>query len=152
MNAESVGKSVNREVIESKLRFLREYVEDLAEYESITLSNYRKSKKDQRFVERTLHLACESCIDTAAHIVSRMGLREPRDNKDLFIILTENSILSESVGSAMIGMSKFRNIVVHDYARIDPEIVVGILRKNLSDLKGFAREILHFIDTLPLEE
>lgn len=152
MNAESAAKSLNREVIESKLRFLKEYLSDLAEYEPISLSDYQKSKKDQRFVERTLHLACESCIDTAAHIVSRMGLREPRDNKDLFKILSENSILSESTASAMIGMSKFRNIVVHDYVRIDPEIVVGILRKNLVDLKRFAHEILYFIDNTRLGE
>ena len=114
------------------------------------MESYKRNKKDQRFVERTLHLACECCMDTAAHIVSRVGLREPRDNKDLFKILAENNILSEVVCKAMVKMSKFRNIVVHDYTRIDPEIVVGILRKNLSDFKKFATEVIHFIDTLPL--
>ena len=140
---------VDRMVVESKLRFLKEYLSDLSEYESVTLPDYKRNKKDQRFVERTLHLACECCMDTAAHIVSRVGLREPRDNKDLFKILAENNILSEVVCKAMVKMSKFRNIVVHDYTRIDPEIVVGILRKNLSDFKKFATEVIHFIDTLP---
>ncbi len=83
---------LNHEVIDSKLRFLREYVNDLKEYESISLKNYQTNKKDQRFVERTLHLACECCIDISAHIVSRQGLREPKDNKDLFIVLFENNI------------------------------------------------------------
>ena len=82
----------DKEVVESKLRFLREYLEDLKEFEYITLSDYKKSKKEQRFVERTLHLACESCLDIASHIISRSGFREPRDNKDLFTILFENSI------------------------------------------------------------
>jgi len=130
------------EVIESKLIFLREYLNDLKEYETITLSQYRKSKKDQRFVERTLHLACESCLDIAAHIISRKGLREPRDNKDLFHVLFENGLISEPVSNAMIKMAKFRNIIVHDYARIDPEVMVAILRKNLNDLKSFSQEIL----------
>jgi uncharacterized protein YutE (UPF0331/DUF86 family) len=105
MIAEKPGKKVDRAVVESKLRFLKEYLCDLADYESMPLMDYRKSKKDQRFVERTLHLACESCIDTAGHIVSRAGLREPRDNKDLFVILLENNILSESVCSAMVNCS-----------------------------------------------
>jgi uncharacterized protein YutE (UPF0331/DUF86 family) len=135
------------EVIESKLNFLREYLGDLKEYETISLSNYRRSKKDQRFVERTLHLACECCIDIAAHIISRRGMREPRDNKDLFLVLFENEVISEPVSNAMIKMAKFRNIVVHDYARIDPEIVVGILQKNLEDLKSFSREILQYLDS-----
>jgi hypothetical protein len=83
------------EVIESKLNFLREYLGGLKEYETISLSNYRRSKKDQRFVERTLHLACECCIDIAAHIIIRRGLREPRDNKDLFLVLFENENLCD---------------------------------------------------------
>jgi len=135
---------IEKEVIESKLRFLKEYLVDLKEYESISMEVYRTSKKDQRFVERTLHLACECCLDTSAHIVSRMGYREPRDNKDLFNILFENRIISEPVCTAMVKMSKFRNIVVHDYARIDPEIVIGILKKNLADFKLFAREVIQF--------
>lgn len=133
------------EVIESKLIFLREYLNDLKEYETITLSQYRKSKKDQRFVERTLHLACECCLDIAAHIISHKGLREPRDNKDLFNVLFENGVISEPVSNVMIKMAKFRNIIVHDYARIDPEVMVGILRKNLNDLKSFSREILQYL-------
>lgn len=136
----------NREVIESKLRFLREYLEDLKEYETVSLSDYRTSKKDQRFVERTLHLACECCLDIAAHIISQAGFREPKDNKDLFTILYENGIITASTQIAMIKMAKFRNIVVHDYARIDPEIVVGILKKNMDDFKRFAKEILRHID------
>jgi uncharacterized protein YutE (UPF0331/DUF86 family) len=61
--------------------------------------------------------------------------------------LYENSVISEATCEAMVKMSKFRNIVVHDYARIDPEIVIGILKKDLNDFKIFSREILHFLDT-----
>ena len=137
---------LDREVIESKLRFLREYLNDLKDYESISLRDYKTSKKDQRFVERTLHLACECCLDISAHIISRVGLREPSDNKDLFVILFENSIISESTHRAMMKMAKFRNIIVHDYARIEPEIVIGILKKDIQDFKQFAQQIIRYLD------
>jgi uncharacterized protein YutE (UPF0331/DUF86 family) len=137
---------LDREVVESKLRFLREYLNDLGEYETISLIDYKTSKKDQRFVERTLHLACECCLDISAHIISRVGLREPTDNKDLFIILFENRIISESTHRALIKMAKFRNIIVHDYARIEPEIVIGILKKDIEDFKQFAQQIIRYLD------
>ncbi len=140
-------KMLDREIIDSKLRFLKEYLTDLEEYETISLNDYRQSKKDQRFVERTLQLACESCLDAAAHLVSRLGFREARDNKDLFVILFENGVISESTSQAMVKMSKFRNIVVHDYARIDPEIVIGILKNDLRDFTAFASEIIRLLDT-----
>lgn len=38
------------EVVESELRFLREYLADLGEYETISLEACRKSKKGQRFM------------------------------------------------------------------------------------------------------
>ena len=138
---------IDREVLESKLRFLREYMGDLKEYRDISLKDYLSRKKDQRFLERTLHLACECCIDIAAHIISRQGFREPKDNKDLFAILFENKIISENVCNTMIRMAKFRNIIVHDYARIEPEIVLGILKRDIDDFKNFARGIIGYMDT-----
>ncbi|MBV1727762.1 MAG: DUF86 domain-containing protein, partial [Candidatus Desulforudis sp.] len=36
---------------------------------------------------------------------------------------------------------QFRNVIVHDYARVDPEILIGILKKNLGDLTLFAQTI-----------
>jgi uncharacterized protein YutE (UPF0331/DUF86 family) len=33
------------------------------------------------------------------------------------------------------------NVIVHDYARIDPEILIGILWKNIDDLRLFARMV-----------
>lgn len=69
---------IDQDVIRSKLRFLREYLQDLAEYRDITTGEYVKKKKDQRFIERTLHLACECCIDIAWHVISRNNLRPPK--------------------------------------------------------------------------
>ncbi|OQY47844.1 MAG: hypothetical protein B6240_05295 [Desulfobacteraceae bacterium 4572_87] len=138
----------DRTVVSSKLRFLREYLEDIKEYEDISLETYQTSKKDQRFVERTLHLACECCLDLAAHLISRMGFREPGNNKDLFTVLYENQVIGEETYQSMAKMAKFRNIVVHDYARIDPGIVIGILRNNLKDLRYFGKEVLQYMEIL----
>jgi uncharacterized protein YutE (UPF0331/DUF86 family) len=38
-------------------------------------------------------------------------------------------------------MAQFHNVIVHDYTRIDPEILYGILQKNLTDLHLFAGAI-----------
>ena len=37
----------------------------------------------------------------------------------------------------MVKMARFRNVIVHEYARIDPEIVVDILRHHLDDPTRF---------------
>lgn len=133
------------EIVESRLKLLEEYRNDLREYEDIKLADYRRDKKVQRFVERTLQLAIEACIDIASHIISAEGLREAKDNKDLFIVLNEKGIISTELLPAMMNMCKFRNIIVHDYTRIDPEIVIGVLRRNLKDFEAFSKEIGRYI-------
>jgi uncharacterized protein YutE (UPF0331/DUF86 family) len=88
-------------------------------------------------VERTLHLAVESCLDIASHLISAEGLREPRDNKDIFAVLGEANYLPEDLVTRLMKMAQFRNILVHDYTRLDAEVIWGILERDLDDLKNF---------------
>jgi len=38
-------------------------------------------------------------------------------------------------------MAQFRNVVVHDYLKVNPEIVYAILQKNLLDITVFGQII-----------
>ena len=37
----------------------------------------------------------------------------------------------------MVRTAGFRNVIVHEYSRIDPELVVQVLRYHLDDLTRF---------------
>ncbi|NLC68865.1 MAG: DUF86 domain-containing protein [Clostridiaceae bacterium] len=65
---------VEKSVLLKRLAALEEYTTDLEEF--------RPDKAIRRYVERTLHMATEGCIDIANHIISYEGFREPEDNKD----------------------------------------------------------------------
>lgn len=40
---------------------------------------------------------------------------------------------------------QYRNVIVHDYARVDPAIVVQILREHLGDFTRFRTAVLGWI-------
>jgi uncharacterized protein YutE (UPF0331/DUF86 family) len=42
-------------------------------------------------------------------------------------------------------MARCRNLIVHRYDRIDAEIIVGILKKNLPDFTRFQDAVLAFL-------
>lgn len=44
-------------------------------------------------------------------------------------------------------MAGFRNILVHEYSKVNPEIVFGILKKRLPDLRFFAERIAGLLPT-----
>ncbi len=98
----------------------------------------------KRFVERTLHLAIESCLDIGSHIISDERLGTTNNNVDIMKILADNDIIEKNVDT-YIKMAKFRNVIVHDYASLDPEIIHQILTNNLADLENFLLWIRDYI-------
>ncbi|ACB86126.1 type VII toxin-antitoxin system HepT family RNase toxin [Natranaerobius thermophilus] len=130
---------VNKDVITRRLSNLEEYYHDLANIQNdITSDQLFNDKIKRRYIERTLQMAIESCLDIAGHIISYSGFREPISNQDTFQILIEENIVDSHLGERLKKMAKFRNIIVHDYAIIDPEIVHSIVKNNISDLREFS--------------
>ncbi|MCK8817144.1 DUF86 domain-containing protein [Natroniella sulfidigena] len=125
---------VDRELVKGRLLKLEEYINDLKEYEGIKFIKYKNDKLVKRFIERTLQLAIESCLDIGSHIISDERLGVANTNADIIRILVENNIIKDNADN-YIKMAKFRNVIVHDYANFDDEIIFAILTKNLKDIE-----------------
>jgi uncharacterized protein YutE (UPF0331/DUF86 family) len=138
---------VDETLILRKLSELDEYYKQITEYKKITISQYSGDWKVQRIIERTLQMMIETCVDIAGHIISDKGFRIPKSYSDTFLVLRENDILGKELFSSVDKMAKFRDIVVHHYDKVDAEIVVGILKKDLKDLTGFRDAIVSFLKT-----
>jgi len=133
---------VEREVIVRRLTLLEEYCRDLhGARESMEFNEFKTDKVMRRYVERTFQLAIEACLDLANHIISYEGYREPKDNKDIITVLHEKSLLNDEQAVNLKKMAQFRNVLVHDYTRIEPEIVFSILQKHLADILDYAQMI-----------
>ncbi|MDK2932183.1 MAG: hypothetical protein PWR07_2314 [Bacillota bacterium] len=132
---------VEEEVIRNRLKYLDEYISDLEEERHLTWEEFLTSKKTRRYVERTLQLAVECCLDIGHHIIAEERLREPADNKDVFSVLHEAGFLRHPDVARLRQMADFRNIVVYDYTRLDPALVFGILKNGTTDLADFSLDI-----------
>jgi len=127
------------------LTLLDEYTADLRQLQSVDFKTYVENKLIRRTVERTLHLAVEACLDIGQHIIAQEGFRRPADNRDVFVVLAEEGIVPGELLPRLIAMAKFRNLIVHDYARIDNAIVFGILKRRLDDFDAYARAIAGYL-------
>jgi len=140
---------VSRIILERILADIKTNVKELRDARDIEWDRYRTDVRMRRFVERTLHIIIEGCIDAAQHIISDEGLREPTSYRDTFVVLTENKILAPEDLARFENIASFRNLLVHYYARVDDEIVYEIFRNNLSDFDLFVERIAHFLDKTP---
>ena len=42
-------------------------------------------------------------------------------------------------------MAKFRNVLVHQYEKIEAEIIVGLLKRKLVDFNQFKKAVIGFV-------
>src|SRR6516225_1503119 len=103
---------VDRDLILRRIASLETYLGQLAPYREIDLGAYLQDWKTQRAIERTLHLAIETCMDVADHIVADRRLRVPETGAESFEILAEAQLLPPDLGDALAKMVGFRNILV----------------------------------------
>jgi uncharacterized protein YutE (UPF0331/DUF86 family) len=78
-----------------------------------TWTHTRRTGRSNVSFERTLHLVIETCMDLADHIVADRRLGVP-----------------ETAGATF------------DYTRLDPAIVLNVLRTNLVDVERFRDAII----------
>ena len=126
----------------SKLADLDQYLDQVGEYRGISVEEYRRDWKIQRIVERTLQMAIETCVDVATHVIADLRLRIPATYAEAFEILAEAGLLEPDLEQAMVRMTGFRNVIVHEYTRVDAAIVVRVLRDDLDDLARFRQAAL----------
>lgn len=84
-----------------------------------------------------LVVAIEAAIDAGEHIIASEGLRASLSYADVFAVLAEAGWLKPGLAAALQDAARFRNLLVHGYARVDDRRVVEALRRRLSDLEAF---------------
>lgn len=137
---------VDRALIYRKLAALEEYLTQIAEFESVSVEQYDSEWKTQRIVERTLQVMIECCVDIANHLIADQKWRSPESYAEAFTILSEREVLSFHLSQQLEQMARFRNLIVHQYASVNSEIVVRILRERIVDLREFSESIVRYLD------
>lgn len=104
-------------------------------------------EKDEDFqlsiYELNLQRAIQACIDLANVMISKEGLGLPNTYRQSFEILHRHQIVDGALAAKLISMVGFRNISIHDYGQIKPEIVRSIVVNHLSDFEIFYTLVLN---------
>ncbi len=129
--------------LEKKIQILRERIKRLKDISARAKSfaDYQRSYDLKDMTERNVQVAIEACLDIGKIIIFKEGLKEPKDNKGIFVILGEAGIISRDLTSFLIPMAGTRNILVHSYYKIENGIMYGILKRHIEDFEAFLSEI-----------
>lgn len=126
---------VNKAVFHARLERLREYLDLLDKVSQFPVERFLQDPFVYGTAERNLHLAIECLLHIGNHIISDRGFPKPDTYADIFRILREHDVIPESLLRELNGMAAFRNVLVHDYVRLDRKKVHDILHQKLDPMK-----------------
>ena len=89
-----------------------------------------------------LQRACEASIDAAMHLIRTQRLGVPQESREAFSILYDAGIIDEKLKARLQAMVGFRNVAVHDYRKLNLDVVRKIVEDHLVDFEDFCSIIL----------
>jgi uncharacterized protein YutE (UPF0331/DUF86 family) len=137
--------SINPELI---LKRCEEIAESLHRLEKIKTTDKDKFTKDQDLLDIAsyrLLIAIEAALNICYHVSAKRMKKIPREYAECFQILAEQDVISRELGDELMKMARFRNMLVHAYWKMNPEIIYDIIQNDLDHLRRFSKHMADLI-------
>lgn len=133
---------VDRDIIVAKAASVKRHIDRIKYKRNVTVEMFLEDLDRQESILFNLQMAIQNCIDIAAHIISDEGLGVPGSTNDMFYLLESNGYLDFHTVEKMVKAVGFRNLIVHEYAKVDLALVYRIAQANLDDFNGYLQSVL----------
>jgi uncharacterized protein YutE (UPF0331/DUF86 family) len=133
---------VDRDVVLAKVAAVDRY---LGRIEDVRRRGDLRPIDAQDVVELNLQRAVQAAIDLAAHVVASQGWGLVDHVGAAFDLLRDHGVIDGELAALMRRMVGFRNIAVHEYQTVDPEVVERIVEDHLDDLRRLCRLVVQYL-------
>lgn len=136
--------TINTNKIHQHLKELQEALTFLLSKKEVALEEVLKDYELRLAIERAFHLCIQNSIDIGSHILAGLNINNIETYADVPRKLAKQKIISKKLAENMVQMAKLRNILVHDYIKLETKKLVSYLA-NLGDFESFVRSINRFL-------
>jgi len=137
---------VDRDLVLAKAGSVKKHLRRIIAKRNTDLESFLKDIDRQESILFNLQMAIQNSIDIAAHIISDEGLGVPGSANEMFYLLEENGYLGGELTEKMVKAVGFRNLIVHEYGKIELEQVFQISQKDIKDLSDYLAAIFKKLD------
>ncbi len=128
---------VDQEIFLRRLEALRDYLRKVRAFQATRRDDFIREETVHDLAERYLHLMMECVLDLGNHFVADGDLGIPETNREVFDILEKAGELNPTLADSLRKWAGFRNILVHDYLRIDHGLAWDAITKDVTDIEAF---------------
>ncbi|WP_297523249.1 DUF86 domain-containing protein [Thermococcus sp.] len=117
---------IDRELVEGKLADIKGALEELRGITEKGVEAFLSENYLRYAAKYLLITAIEGAFSVCNHIAVRKG-RIPKSYSECFKQLADLGVIEKELGERLSEMTKFRNLLVHQYWRVDDERVFRIM-------------------------
>lgn len=140
--------SINKTLILEKFNSIKPFLPVLRDIRQTEFKNLEDSVELQLQAERIFEIVSQMILDVCTHITAHMEFKPTNSYSDCISRLRENNILTKDLAQIIIQMVKMRNLIVHQYAKINYHILYNAIQTIEDDVEKYKDQILSWINTL----
>ena len=135
---------IDPDVLDAKLAELSRRLKRIVSKQPASAKALAADEDLQDILARNLEVAIQNCIDIALHICAAQGIVPPTAAQ-AFIALADREVIDRGLAQRLQRAVGFRNVLVHEYTKVDWKIVMQVLRTGIRDLGDFGTAVLEIL-------
>ncbi|MDO8467903.1 MAG: DUF86 domain-containing protein [Nanoarchaeota archaeon] len=129
--------------IEDKKEEIQNYLEELGTILPRDFEEYQRDYVKKAACERYFERIIGAVTDLAFIFIKENKLKIPEEEKEIFDILVNEEIIKKDLGARLKDARGMRNIIAHQYGKVDDEIVFeSITSQLIKDIEEFMEKIV----------
>ena len=136
---------IDRELIEEHLQKMEEALARLAKYQDLSPEVLNSDLGLQWILEKGLQVLIQNLLDIGAHVLAGGFKNDWDDYSQIIRKLAVHGVIPSDFADKIKGMAGLRNILVHDYLRVDLEKLIEFVQFRLEDFLVFMRLVREYL-------
>jgi len=128
---------IEREAILPRMDGIARNIKKLKELAMLPLAEFSTGDAYD-LAQHHLRMALEGVFHIGAHILSRLPGARSKEYREIGQELGETGVVpQEFADRALVPMAKMRNLLVHQYADLDPKRMYDVCKNHLQDIEQY---------------
>lgn len=138
-------RDIDPDVLREKLSLIEESLETLGSLGRVTPQRLADDLVVAAAVERLLTRVVDLAVDVNSHVASSLLGRHPGEYAESFRMAASAGLLSADLAERLVGSVGMRNVIVHQYTRLDRDIVSAAVPKTIEGYREYVSAVARFV-------
>ncbi|MEK6934772.1 MAG: DUF86 domain-containing protein [Nanoarchaeota archaeon] len=128
--------------IEDKIKEIEDYLGQLLDILPKNFQEYIVNYEKKAACERYFEKIVEALVDLAFIVIKEKKFKIPEDDIKAFFVLVDENIIEEKLAEGLREAKGMRNIIVHEYGKINDELVFYAIAEELE------KDVVEFLEKI----